>query len=129
MSEGELGHVFGCACASVGDSYLLCRWSQNGKACSASIFLADVVSVGSRVVSYHDGVCGEADMLVLVNLFNRAVECRSQTVGSIGSTLGKTNACCATLGVGSVDSHTFLVGFVGFGQAGLFVLCEGDAVV
>jgi hypothetical protein len=43
--------------------------------------------------------------------------------------LGKTNACCATLGVGSVDSHMFLVGFVGFGQAGLFVLCEGDAVV
>jgi hypothetical protein len=43
--------------------------------------------------------------------------------------LGKTNACCATLGVGSVDSHTFLVGFVGFGQAGLFVLCKGDAVI
>jgi len=31
--------------------------------------------------------------------------------------------------VGSVDSHTFFVGFVGFGQAGSFVLCEGDAVV
>ncbi len=29
----------------------------------------------------------------------------------------------------SVDSHTFLVAFVGFGQAGPFVLCEGDAVV
>jgi hypothetical protein len=68
-------------------------------------------------------------MLVLVNLFNCAVECRAQTVGSIASLLDKTNACCSTLGVGSVDSHTFLVGFVGFGQAGLFVLCEGDAVV
>ena len=54
-----------------------------------SILLADVVSVGSRVVSYHDGVCGKADMLVLVNLFNRAVECRSQTVGSIASTLAR----------------------------------------
>jgi hypothetical protein len=43
--------------------------------------------------------------------------------------LGKTNAWCATLGVGSVDSHTFFVGFVGFGQAGSFVLCVGDAVV
>ena len=74
-------------------------------------------------------VCGEADMLVLVNLFNRAVECRAQTVGSIASTLGKTNAWCTMLGVGSVDSHTFLVGFAGFGQAGSFVLCEGDAVV
>jgi hypothetical protein len=68
-------------------------------------------------------------MLVLVNLFNCEVECRAQTVGSIVSSLGKTNACCATLGVGSVDSHTLLVGFVGFGQAGSFVLCEGDAVV
>jgi len=54
-------------------------------------------------------------MLVLVNLFNRAVECRAQTVGSIASTLGKTNAWCAMLGVGSVDSHKFFVGFVGFG--------------
>jgi len=73
-------------------------------------------------------VCGEADMLVLVNLFNRAVECRAQTVGGIASPLGKTNACCAMLGVGSVDSHTFLVGFAGLGQAGSFVLCKGDAV-
>jgi hypothetical protein len=24
--------------------------------------------------------------------------------------LDKTNACCSTLGVGRVDSHTFLVG-------------------
>ncbi len=94
-----------------------------------SILLADVVSVGSRVVRYHDGVCGKADVLVLVNLFYCAVECRAQTVGSIASTLGQTNAYCATLGVGSVDSHTFFVGFVGFGQAGSFVLCEGDAVV
>ena len=31
--------------------------------------------------------------------------------------------------MGSVDSHTFLVDFVGFGQAGPFVLCEGNAVV
>ncbi len=86
-----------------------------------SILLADVVSVGSRVERYHDGV--------RVNLFNPAVECRAQTVGSIVSALGKANACCATLGVGSVDSHTFLVGFVGFGQAGSFVLCKGNAVV
>jgi len=75
------------------------------------------------------GVCGEVDMLVLVNLLHCAVECRAQTVGSIASTLGKINACCATLGVGSVDSHSFFVGFVGFGQAGSFVLCKGDAVV
>ena len=90
------------------------------------ILLADVVSVGSRVVCYHDGlfiaavfmysvVCGEADMLVLVDLFNCPVECGAQTVGGIASTLGKTNACCAPLGVGSVDSQTFLVAFVGFG--------------
>ncbi len=67
--------------------------------------------------------------LLIFIIFNRAVECRAQTVGSIASTLGKTNACCATLGVGSIDSHTFLVGFIGFGQAGAFVLCEDDAVV
>ena len=53
----------------------------------------------------------------------------AQTVGGIVSTLGKTKACCATLGVGSIDSLSFFVGFVGFGQAGSFVLCEGDAVV
>ncbi len=45
-----------------------------------SILLVDVVSIGSRVVGYHDGllivgvlmyfvVCGKADMLVLVDLF------------------------------------------------------------
>jgi hypothetical protein len=33
------------------------------------------------------------------------------------------------LGVGSVDCHTFLVAVVGFGQAGPFVLCKGNAVV
>ncbi len=113
---------------------------QNGKACFASILLADLVSVGSRVVRYHNGllivdvlmyfvVCGEADMLVLVNLFNRLVECGAQTVGPIAAMLGNTNAFCATLGVGSVDCHKFLVAVVGFGQAGLFVLCKGNAVV
>ena len=83
-----------------------------------SILLADVVSVGSRVVRYHDGllvatvlmysaVCGNADMLVLVDLFNRLVECGAQTAGGIASTLGKTNACCATLGVGRYVSCCF----------------------
>ena len=104
------------------------------------ILFADVVSVGSRVVRYHDGlpvvdvlmynvVCGEADMLVLVDLFNRPVECRAQTVGGIASMLGKTNACCATFVVGIVDSHTFLVAVICFGQAGPLILCEGYAVV
>ncbi len=74
-------------------------------------------------------MCGEADMLVLVDLFNCPVECGAQTVGRIAATLGKTNACCAPLGVGSVDCHTFLVAVVGFGQAGPFVLCEVNAVV
>jgi hypothetical protein len=74
-------------------------------------------------------VCGKADMLVLVDLFNCPVECGAQTVGRIAAMLGKTNACCATLGVGSVDCHTFLVAVIGFGQAGPFVLCKGNAVV
>ncbi len=98
------------------------------------------MSIGSRVVRYHNGllivdvlmyfvVCGKAVMLVLVDLFNRPVECGAQTVGRIATTLGKTNSCCATLDVSSVDCHTFLVAVVGFGQAGLFVLCEGNAVV
>ncbi len=88
LSEGELGHVFSFACASIGDSYLSCRCAQNGKACFASILLTAVVSVGSRVICYHDGLlvaavlmysveCGEADMLVLVDLFNCLVECGS----------------------------------------------------
>ena len=88
------------------------------------------MSVGSRVVGYHDGVlCGEADVFALVDLFYRAVECRAQTVGGIASSLCETYSCCATFGVGSVDGHAFLVCFVGFGQAGSFVLCKGDAVV
>ncbi len=135
-----MGYVFSVACASIGDSNLLCRCLQNGKACFASILLADVVSIGSRVVCYRDGllivdvmmyfvVCGEADMLVLVDLFNHPAECGAKTVGRIAAMLGKTNACCATLDVGSVDCHTFLVAVIGFGQAGLFVLCEGNAVV
>ncbi len=33
------------------------------------------------------------------------------------------------LGVGSVDCQTFLIVGVVFGQAGLFVLCKGNAVV
>ncbi len=74
-------------------------------------------------------VCGKADMLVLVDLFNRLVECRAQTVGRIAAMLSKTNICCAMLGVGSVDCHTFLVAVIGFGQAGPFILCEGNAVV
>ncbi len=72
--------------------------------------------------------CGKADMLVLVDLFNRPVECRAQTVCGIASMLGKTNVCRDMPGVGSVDSHTFLVAFV-FGNDGTFVLCKGNAVV
>ena len=74
-------------------------------------------------------VCGKADMLVLVDLFSCRVERKAQTVGGIAATLGKINACCASFGVGIVDSHTFLVAVVGFGQAGPFVLCNGNAVV
>ena len=98
------------------------------------------MSVSSRVVRYHDGllvvdelmyaaVCGEADMPVLVDLFNCAVECGAQTVDNIAATLGKTNACSTLFGVGIVDSHAFLVAVVGIGQPGPFVLCKGNAVV
>ncbi len=98
------------------------------------------MSVGSGVVRYHDGllivdvlmyfvVCGKADMLVLVDLFNRPVECGAQTVGGIAATLGKTNACCAMFGVGSIDNHTFLIAVIDYGQAGPFFLCKGNAVV
>ena len=68
-------------------------------------------------------------MLVLVDLFQCLIECRAQAVGGITSTLGKSNACCATLGVGSVDCQTLLIAGVFFGQAGPFVLCKGNAVV
>jgi hypothetical protein len=43
--------------------------------------------------------------------------------------LGKSNACRTTLGVGGVGGRTFLVAGVFFGQAGPFILCEGNAVV
>jgi hypothetical protein len=56
LLEWELGYVFSFAWFSIGDSNLSCRCSQNGKACLAPILLADVVSFGSRVVRYHDGL-------------------------------------------------------------------------
>ncbi len=98
------------------------------------------MSVGSRVVCYHDGllivgvlmyfvVCGKADMLVLVDLFYYLIECGARAVGGIAATLGNTNAWCATLGVGSVDCQTFFIVGVVIGQAGPFVLCKGNAVV
>ena len=101
----------------------------------APILLADVVSVSSRVVRYHDGlpvvdvlmyavVCGEADMLVLVDIFNCLVECGAQTVGGVAATLDKTNACCASFDVSIVDGQKFLVAVIGFGQAGPFILCR-----
>ncbi len=104
------------------------------------VLLADAVSVGSGVVRYHDrllvvGVlmyfvgCGESYMLVLVDLFKCPIECRAQTVCSVASPLGKPNAWCAALGVGCVNCCTLFVAGVVFGQAGLFVLCEGNAVV
>ena len=68
-------------------------------------------------------------MLVFVDLFNHPVECGAQTLGGVASALGKTNVWCAMLGVGSIDSRTFLVSFVGFGHNGTFVLCKGNAVV
>jgi hypothetical protein len=104
------------------------------------VLLADVVSIGSGVVCYHDrllvvGVlmyfvgCGESYMLVLVDLFKHPIECGAQTVCGVKFPLGKPNAWCATLGVGCVNCHTFFVAGVIFGQAGPFVLCEGNAVV
>ena len=72
---------------------------------------------------------GKADMLILVDLFNRPVECGAQTVGGNAATLGITNACCAAFGVSIVDCHMLLVPVVGFGQDGTFVLCAGNAVV
>ncbi len=80
-------------------------------------------------VLMYSVVWGNAGMLVLVDLLNRPVECRAQTVGGITSALGKTNACCAAFVVGIIDYLTFPVAVVSFGQAGLFVLCEGNAVV
>ncbi len=105
-----------------------------------SVLLADVVSVGSRVIRYHDrllvvGVlmyfvgCSEPYMLVLVDLFKRPIECRAQTVCGVASPLGKPNAWCATLGVGCVDCRTFFVAGVVFGHVGPFILCKGNAVV
>ncbi len=99
--EWELGYVFSIACSSIGEANLSCRCSQNRKPCLAPILLADVVSVCSRVVRYHDVllvvdvfvytvVCSKADMLVLVDLFNRPVESGAQTVGGIASMLNKS---------------------------------------
>ncbi len=79
MLERELGYVFSFARPSIGDANILCQCAQNGKPCLAPILLADVVSVCSRVVHYHDGlfvvdvimysvVCGKSGMLVLVDL-------------------------------------------------------------
>jgi hypothetical protein len=70
--------------------------------------------------------CGKSYMLVFVDLFKRPIEWGAQVVCGVASPLGKPNAWCATLGVGCVDCRTFFVAGVIFGQAGPFVLCEGN---
>jgi hypothetical protein len=65
----ELGDVFSIASSSIGDANLPCRCSQNGKPCLMPILLADVVSVCSKVVRYHDG-------LLIVDVFMYAGGCR-----------------------------------------------------
>ncbi len=98
------------------------------------------MSVVVRVICYHDVllnvcvlmylvVCGKTDVLVLVDFLYRPIECFAQTVGSIASTLGKTNGCCATLDAGSINCQTFLIAVVVFGQDRKFVICAGNAVV
>jgi hypothetical protein len=52
--KGELGDVFGIACAPICNPNLLCGGSQDGEACFALVLFADVVSVGPRVVCQHD---------------------------------------------------------------------------
>ena len=77
--EREFGYLLIFASPSIGDANLSCRCAQNGGPCLATIFLANVVSICSRVLCYHDGlfvvdvimysvVCGESGMLVLVDL-------------------------------------------------------------
>ncbi len=68
-------------------------------------------------------------MLVLVDLFKHPIECGAQIVCGVANLLGKPNAWCATLGVGCVDCCTLFFAGVVFGQAGPFILCEGNAVV
>jgi hypothetical protein len=96
------------------------------------ILFTDVVAVGARVILHHYGspgvgvlmhfvVCGFLLIFFIVRL---NAEPKLFVV-----TLGKADAWCAMLGVGTVDCHNVLVVGVTFGQGDLFGLCKGDAVV
>jgi hypothetical protein len=54
VSKGELGDVFGVACALICNPDLLCEGSQDREACFVLAMFADVMSIGPRVVCQHD---------------------------------------------------------------------------
>ncbi len=52
--KGELGDVFGIACAPICNPDLPCGGFQDREACIVLVMFTDVVSIGSRVVCQHD---------------------------------------------------------------------------
>jgi hypothetical protein len=52
--KGELGDIFGIACAPICNPDLPCGGSQDREACFVLVMFADLVSVSPRVVCQHD---------------------------------------------------------------------------
>jgi hypothetical protein len=52
--KGELGDVFGVACASICNPDLPCGGSQDRETCFVLVMFTDVVSASPRVLCQHD---------------------------------------------------------------------------
>jgi hypothetical protein len=68
-------------------------------------------------------------MFVLVKLFDGLIECRTQAVGLILSTLGKPNSWLVALCMGGIDRHGLCIVGVILGYGCAFILSLDDAVV
>ena len=64
-----------------------------------------------------------------VEIFEHPVEGRAHAVCHVASTLHQAYVWCVARIADQVNCFGFCVGGIIFGQAGMFVLCGGDAVI
>ena len=72
---------------------------------------------------------GKTDMFVLVELFDGSIECGTQVVGYILSTLWEPDSWLVVLCMGGIDCHTLCIVGVVLGNGCAFILGLDDTVV
>ncbi len=105
------------------------------------VLLADVVSIGSRVICQHDAsgysgiilmhliLLGNAFMFVLVELFDCSIECSTQTIGHLVAMLGYPDGQFVVLWMGRINCHILCIVGVALGNDSALVLGMSDAVI